>query len=482
MYAVLYVCEVEKMTLMVYNYMSRRKEEFKPLSPPHVKMYVCGPTVYDDSHIGHARTYVSFDVIRRYLEFKGYNVKYVSNITDIDDKIIKRANELGVSYAEISTRYMLSFFEDMKALNIKPASIHPLATAHIPDMIEIIETLIAKGYAYVADGDVYYDVRKFKDYGKLSKQSIEEMKAGARVEPSEKKKFPLDFALWKSAKPGEPSWPSPWGRGRPGWHIECSSMILRHLGPQIDIHGGGQDLIFPHHENEIAQSEAATGKQFVKYWMYVGFLTIKGHKMSKSLGNFITIKDALKKWDAEAIRLFMLSTHYRSPIDFTEDSMSTSENTLKRLYITKRNLMQALEDAEDTNHLSQTEQEFLNTISKVKDNFITAMDDDFSTPQALAEFFKFVRELNSKLDNIKNKKVLQEAKSFFDIVSNIFGILESDIYINVDFRKLLEMLLDVRNELRKRKLYDLADEIRSKLRDMGIEIQDTKEGTKYYFT
>ncbi|MGQ4832840.1 MAG: cysteine--tRNA ligase [Candidatus Asgardarchaeia archaeon] len=469
------------MALTVYNYLSRSKEEFVPLSPPNVKMYVCGPTVYDNSHIGHARTYIAFDVIRRYLEFKGFNVKYVMNITDIDDKIIRKANELKVSYAEVSTKYMLSFFEDMKALNVKPASIHPLATAHIPDMIEIIETLIEKGYAYVADGDVYYDVRKFKDYGKLSRQSIEEMKAGARIEPSEKKKFPLDFALWKSAKPNEPSWPSPWGRGRPGWHIECSSMILRHLGPQIDIHGGGQDLIFPHHENEIAQSEAATGKQFVKYWMYTGFLTIKGHKMSKSLGNFITIKEALKKWDAEAIRLFMLSTHYRSPIDFNEDAIITAENTLRRLYITKKNLIQALEDSKESDDISSIEREFLKTLENINNAFMAAMDDDFSTPQALAEFYTFIRELNSKLENIRTRKVLLTAKSFLDTVSDIFGILQHEESAEVDFRKLLELLLNVRNELRKRKLYDLADEIRSKLREMNIEIQDTKEGTRYYF-
>ncbi|MEQ9715024.1 MAG: cysteine--tRNA ligase [Candidatus Asgardarchaeum sp.] len=468
------------MSIKIYNYLTKTKEEFKPLNSPLVKMYVCGPTVYDHSHVGHARTYIAFDVIRRYLEYRGYRVKYVMNITDIDDKIIKKANALNVSYAEVSTKYLLSFFEDLHSLNIKPADVHPLATAHIPDMIELIERLIKKGLAYVADGDVYYDVRKFKEYGKLSKQSIEDMKAGARIEPTEKKRFPLDFALWKAAKPGEPFWPSPWGYGRPGWHIECSAMVMRHLGEQIDIHGGGLDLIFPHHENEIAQSEGATGKQFAKYWMYTGLLTIRGDKMSKSLGNIITIKEALKKWDPGALRLFVLTTHYRSPIDFSEESLESATASLKRLYTVRQNLRIAIEEADERKELNDAEKKFMEIIRKSKDEFIKHMDDDFNTPQALATLFTFVRLLNLYLDKLKARSVIEKADSFLEEVIDVFGIPKEEEGISVDFKKLLELIINVRSELRRNKMYELSDLIREKLRELGIELQDTKKGTRYY--
>lgn len=330
--------------MLIYNTLTRRKEEFVPINGNKVNIYTCGPTVYDFFHVGNARVFITFDMVRNYLKFRGYDVTFVQNFTDIDDKMIKRANEEDITVKELGERFIAEYFKDADALGIQRADVHPRATEHINDIINLIEILIDKGYAYVVDGDVYYEARKFKEYGKLSRQNVDELEAGARIEPGEKKRDPMDFALWKAQKPGEPAWDSPWGKGRPGWHIECSVMAMRYLGETIDIHGGGPDLIFPHHENEIAQSEAATGKPFAKYFMHVGYLNINNQKMSKSLGNFFTVRDILKKYDPEVLRFFMLSSHYRSPINFSEDLMQQAKNSLERLY----NALYSMEHLEGT--------------------------------------------------------------------------------------------------------------------------------------
>jgi len=461
---------------------------FEPLDPPTVKMYVCGPTVYDLSHLGHARTYIAFDVIRRYLEFLGYSVIYVVNITDVEDKIIKRAQEKGVSPFEIAEEYTKEYFKDIEALQIKKADINPKVTEHIPDIIEVVKGLIDKGYAYVADGDVYFDVLKFHDYGKLSHQSLEELKAGARVEVSEKKKHPADFALWKKSKEGEPSWDSPWGPGRPGWHIECSVMSMKYLGEQLDIHGGGQDLIFPHHENEIAQSEAYTGKKpFAKYWMHTGLVMVRGERMGKSLGNFVTIKELLKKFNAEAIRFFVLSTHYRSPIDFTWERIEQANSSLERLYNTIENIEVALRESDInyTYNLEGLDLDFYRNLIRDERKFFEAMNSDFNTPLAISALFEVSSHVNSYLRNINkpNGVLLSRAYKFLMNVGEIFGLFsrfkvkpeEKEEYDLIE--KLVTLIIDIRSEARRRKDWETADKIREKLKELGIFLEDTKEKT-----
>lgn len=483
--------------LKVYNTLTRKKEPFIPMEEGKVKMYVCGMTTYSDAHIGHARTYVAFDVIRRYLEYKGYEVFYVQNITDIDDKIINAANEKGMDPLEYSAYYAKRCLDDMNRLGIKPANLYPKATEHINEMIKCIEKLIEKKFAYVADGDVYFSVEKFKDYGKLSKQNLQQIKAGARIQPGEKKRKPEDFALWKSAKPNEPKWQSPWGAGRPGWHIECSVMSSKYLGMPFDIHGGGQDLIFPHHENEIAQSEAAYGKRFVNYWLHSGMLKVRGEKMSKSLGNIINIRDALKQWDAEVLRFFFVSYHYRSPADFSEEALKNAENALKRLKEVKVKLEEKAQEGKlDEKELDEKEKEYLEEIKNLRRNFEEAMDDDFNTPKALEAIFDFVKETNKFLmENEKpNGKLCRYALDEFLKVANVLTLLQEEKKINEkalfelarkyeikekDAIKIIEKLIEIRKNARMEKNYKFADEIRDDLKKAGILLEDIGKETKW---
>ena len=469
------------MAIRVYNTLTKQKEEFRPIREGEVRMYVCGPTVYDYTHLGHARTYIAFDVIRRYLEHRGYTVLMVMNFTDIDDKIIRRANETGEDPKELAERFLRYFLEDMKALKVKPADIYPRVTEHIADIIDFVKKLQEKGYAYEGSDGVYFEVQKFKDYGKLSGIKLEELRKGARVEPGEGKKNPEDFALWKKAKPGEPKWESPWGEGRPGWHIECSTMSTKYLGESFDIHGGGNDLIFPHHENEIAQTEACTGQQWVRYWLHTGFLMVNGEKMSKSLGNFVTIREMLERYDPEVIRLFVLQRHYRSPLDYTEEGMEHAKNNLQRLYNTLENIRVAMERAEISFKWGQEEFEAYEAIRNAREKFYEAMDDDFNTAEAMKAVFEASNAVNRYLTKVEKPKesILRKAMEFFRIVSDVFGIFE-DYFREQragEEEALIRLLIDVRAQLRKERNFALADKIRAELREMGIQLEDTPQGT-----
>ncbi|QDA31303.1 cysteine--tRNA ligase [Thermococcus indicus] len=469
------------MAIRVYNTLTKRKEEFRPLRDGEVRMYVCGPTVYDYTHLGHARTYVAFDVIRRYLEHRGYTVLMVMNFTDIDDKIIRRANETGEDPRELAERFLRLFLEDMKALKVKPADVYPRVTEHMDDIIEFVRKLQEKGYAYEGSDGVYFEVQRFRDYGKLSGIKLEELRKGARVEPGEGKKNPEDFALWKKAKPGEPKWESPWGEGRPGWHIECSTMSTKYLGESFDIHGGGNDLIFPHHENEIAQTEACTGHEWVKYWLHTGFLMVNGEKMSKSLGNFVTIREMLERYDPEVIRLFILQRHYRSPLDYTEEGIEHARNNLERLYNTLENIRVAMERADIAFKWGQEEFEAYEAIRNAREKFYSAMDDDFNTAEALKAVFEASNAVNRYLTKAEKPKesILRKALEFFRIVSEVFGIFE-DYFREQragEEEALIQLLIDVRAQLRKERNFALADRIRAELREMGIQLEDTPQGT-----
>jgi len=449
--------------MKVFNTLSGQKEEFSPQGD-EVKMYVCGVTPYDDAHIGHAMSYVVFDVIRRYLQFRGYKVKYVQNITDVDDKIIDRANQLGISASELAEKYTKSYFDDMDALNIGRADIYPRATGEIPKIIEVIQGLIDKGYAYPAQGSVYFRVRRVPDYGKLAHRSLESMVPSECAVGSEDKEDPMDFALWKAAKPGEPSWESPWGQGRPGWHIECSAMSLKYLGDTLDIHGGGQDLIFPHHENEIAQSESFTGKKpFVKYWLHNGLLQLGESKMSKSLGNLITIKEALDKYSADAIRIFILSSHYRSPLTYSEEGLEAAEKGADRL----RQAVHGEGRGERADRRAATD--------IYRQRFIEAMDDDFNTAQAMATLFDLAREINraeeAGFNAVESRETLKELASILGLT------LKTPEMPSLDAEPFIQLLISIRNQLREAKQFQLADEIRAKLAELGIILEDTPEGT-----
>ncbi|NJE06107.1 cysteine--tRNA ligase [Thermococcus sp. M36] len=469
------------MAIRVYNTLTRQKEEFRPINEGEVRMYVCGPTVYDYTHLGHARTYIAFDVIRRYLEHRGYTVLMVMNFTDIDDKIIRRANETGEDPKELAEKFLKYFLEDMKALKVKPADIYPRVTEHIEDIIDFVRKLQEKGYAYEGSDGVYFEVRKFKDYGKLSKIKLDDLVKGARVEPGEGKKKPEDFALWKKAKPGEPKWSSPWGEGRPGWHIECSTMSTKYLGESFDIHGGGNDLIFPHHENEIAQTEACTGHEWVKYWMHTGFLMVNGEKMSKSLGNFVTIREMLQRYDPEVIRLFVLQRHYRSPLDYTEEGMEHARNNLERLYNTLENIRVAMERAEISFRWGSEEFETYEAIRDARKKFYEAMDDDFNTAEALKAVFEVSGAVNRYLSRVERPKesILRKAWEFFRIVSEVFGLFEDYFKEQKagEEEALIELLIEVRAQLRKERNFALADKIRAELRELGIQLEDTPQGT-----
>jgi len=494
------------MTLQLYNTLSRTKEPFIPLETGKVKMYVCGMTVYSDAHIGHARTYVAFDVIRRYFEYKGNKVFYVQNITDVDDKIIAAANKQGIDPLAYSQRFTDRCLTDLDALGVRRADLYPKASETIPEMIQMIGQIIQHGYGYVADGDVYFSVESFEDYGKLSGQNIAEMKKGARVEPGEQKRNPLDFALWKKAKPGEPVWSSPWGPGRPGWHIECSAMSCSILGPTFDIHGGGMDLQFPHHENEVAQAQAATGKQFARYWMHIGLLTINGEKMSKSIGNIINIKDLLHRWDAEVLRMFFAQAHYRSPPDFSEKALTDIEKGRERLYRVKERLQEHAKgtSSQDPSRLTRTEQEqqYLKTIAAFQQEFEDAMDDDFNTPKAFASLYEFVNKTNRFFEQhpMPTPELCHHALEIFLRISSVLTLFQPQTHpsdkndsavINTlqqllhsygktamipTMETLLQALLETRQEARKKKDYKTADDIRKTLDHLGFEIQDTASG------
>lgn len=461
--------------MKLFNTLTRKKEEFVPITPGEVKMYVCGPTVYNYFHIGNARPFTVFDVLRRYLEFRGYKVTYVQNFTDVDDKIIKKSNEEGVSAKEISERYIDEYFKDADAIGIKRADIHPKVTENITEIIDYIKSLIEKGYAYEVNGDVYYNTNKFNEYGKLSKQSIEELESGARIEVNEIKKNPTDFALWKKQKPGEPGWDSPWGLGRPGWHIECSVMSTKYLGETIDIHAGGQDLVFPHHENEIAQSEAFTGKPFARYWVHNGYITINNEKMSKSKNNFFTVRDILKEFDSEVVRFFLLSAHYRNPINFSRELMQQAKNALDRLYNAKENLDHLLKNKE-AETMKAGEQEVFDSLLKHKDKFIGAMDDDLNTADAIAAIFELVKEINTKIDVEASKELIEKALGLFEELAEVLGLVSREKE-NLDDE--IERLIEERQKARKERNFALADKIRDDLKAQGIVLEDTPQGVKW---
>ncbi|KYK26193.1 hypothetical protein AYK20_03875 [Thermoplasmatales archaeon SG8-52-1] len=495
------------MTLKIYNTLTRKKEIFKPVENKKVKMYVCGMTVYSDAHIGHARTYFAFDVIRRYLKYKGFAVTYVQNITDVDDKIIAAANKEGVDALEYSRRFTDICLGDLDKLGIRRADIYPKASETIPEMIKLIQKIIDRGYGYESGGDVYFSVEKFKKYGILSGQKLEDLMSGVRIDPEDKKHNPFDFALWKEAKPNEPFWESPWGKGRPGWHIECSTMSSKFLGLPFDIHGGGMDLRFPHHENEIAQAEAATGKKFAKYWIHIGLLTVDGEKMSKSIGNIINVKDLLKKWDAEVVRFFYAQAHYRSPPDFNEKALKDAKKGLIRIQRLKEKLVNISNDNTiykiEEKDLTKKELAYLKIINEFKTEFEKAMDDDFNTPQAVSIIFDFVNKSNKFLERYSNsnkeligfaldtliklgdvltlfqsdliKSEISDDKGMFEKVYNIIIKYNKEVK-EKNIEKLLNLLLDIRQKARKNKDWKTADDIRKELDDIGFEIQDTSDG------
>lgn len=464
--------------MRLYNTLTKRKEEFVPLREGEVRMYSCGPTVYDYFHIGNARPFIIFDTLRRYLEYKGYKVIFVQNFTDIDDKMIKRANEEGITVKELGDRFINEYFKDADALGIKRATFHPRATQHIGDMIALIKKLIEKGVAYEVNGNVYFDTSAFPEYGKLSGQKLEELEAGARVEVEEGKRNPMDFALWKAQKPGEPAWDSPWGKGRPGWHIECSVMAMKYLGDTIDIHAGGQDLIFPHHENEIAQSEAVTGKPFARYWLHNGYINVNNQKMSKSLGNFFTVREILERFDPEVVRFFMLSAHYRNPINFSEDMLRQAQSALERLYNCKTNLLHLMENAAQK-ELSEEEKAFVQRLAGYKEKFEEAMDDDINTADALAAIFDMVRDINSQLNPNSAKQAVERAYALLDELTGVLGLLRKDPRQELDPE--IKALIEKRQQARKEKNWALADQIRDELRARGIILEDTPQGVRVIF-
>ena len=460
--------------MRIFNTMTRQKEEFIPNNPDEVKIYACGPTVYNYIHIGNARPLCVFDVLRRYLEYKGYNVKFVQNFTDVDDKIIKRANEEGITFEEVSKKYIEEFWTDANGLNFKKASVHPKATENIDEIINIIKTLEEKGYAYAVDGDVYFRTLRFKEYGKLSHQPIEDLQSGARIAIGEKKENPLDFALWKAAKEGEPYWDSPWGKGRPGWHIECSAMNKRFLGDTIDIHCGGQDLIFPHHENEIAQSECANGCTFSKYWMHNGYINVDNVKMSKSLGNFKTVREIANVYGYEVIRYFLISSHYRSPINYSLEIIEQCKSALERLYTCRESLDFALKNAKDI----PDDEELIKKLNSHREQFITAMDDDLNTADGVAAVFELVKDINTSiLDKEVSKNVCQTAAAVFDELCDVLGILYNRKNNDVDSD--IEALIEERQQARANKDWATADRIRDELKAKGIILKDTPQGVTW---
>ncbi len=462
--------------MKLYNTLTQKKETFVPIEAGKVRMYSCGPTVYNYFHIGNARPFIVFDVLRRFLEYTGYEVTFIQNFTDVDDKIINRSHEEGISPGDVSEKYIQEYFTDADALGIKRASVHPKVSEHMPEIIAMIKTLEEKGLAYNVDGNVYYHVDAFKDYGKLSKQSIDDLKSGARIDVNDEKHSPLDFALWKKKKDGEPYWESPWGQGRPGWHIECSAMSKKHLGETIDIHGGGQDLIFPHHENEIAQSEGCCGKPFANYWVHNGYINIDNEKMSKSKGNFFTVRDIAKTVDLEAVRMFLLMAHYRSPVNFSEPLLQQAASALERLYTAKFQMVFLLENA-TAETATEAEQTWIDALVKYKHDFIAAMDDDINTADAIAVIFELVRDLNSNLDATSSQSAIIAGQNIFAELTTVLGLAVKDKETNLDAA--VEDLIAQRQAARKAKDFKRADEIRDELLAQGIVLEDTREGVKW---
>ncbi len=460
--------------MRIYNSMTRKKETFVPLQEGKVGLYACGPTVYNYFHIGNARPFIVFDVLRRYLEYRGYEVTFVQNFTDIDDKLIRRAAEENTTVAEVAEKYIREYFVDAKALGIRPATVHPRATEHIPQIIALIERLMAKGLAYVSNGDVYFRVRAFPAYGCLCGQNLEDLESGARVGVDEQKEDPLDFALWKAQKPGEPAWDSPWGPGRPGWHIECSAMSTTYLGETFDIHGGGKDLLFPHHENEIAQTSGATGKPYVRYWMHNGFINIDNEKMSKSKGNFFTVRDISKEFDLEAVRMFMLSAHYRSPINFSRDLIEAAQSSLERLYIARDQLAFLLSNACDAEP-DEAARAFMEACDTAEARFVEAMDDDLNTADALAALFDLVREVHRLAPvGVSRQAVAHGQKRLTDLCGVLGLLMRQEDAVPAE----VQALVDQRAQARRERNWALSDELRERIKALGYVLEDTKAGQK----
>lgn len=467
--------------MKLFNTMTMKKEEFTPIEPGKVRMYACGPTVYNYIHVGNARPIIMFDVLRRYFEYRGYEVTFVQNFTDVDDKIINRALEENISSDKVAEKYIAEYFTDAKSLGVTPATIHPRATENIQEIIDMVQTLIDKGYAYEAQGDVYYRTTKFAGYGKLSHQPLEDLQAGARIDVNDIKENPMDFALWKSAKPGEPYWESPWGKGRPGWHIECSAMSVKYLGKTIDIHCGGQDLAFPHHENEIAQSEAANGCTFVNYWVHNGFISIDNKKMSKSLGNFFTVREAAEAYGYENIRMFMLMSHYRSPLNYSGEILVQAQNALERMKTARENLKFLMKNG-DGDELKAEEEAFTKSLPKYRERFIEAMEDDFNTADAIAVIFELVREANtaSSAEKVPSKAMAKCALDMLEELAGVLGIFYSaDISESGESDSEIEALIQARQDARKAKNWAEADRIRDELKAQGIILEDTPQGVKW---
>jgi cysteinyl-tRNA synthetase len=462
------------MTIQLYNTLTRKKEEFVPLEEGKVKMYVCGPTVYNYIHIGNARPAIVFDTVRRYFEYRGYDIQYVSNFTDVDDKLIRAANQLGEDVPTIANRFIEAYFEDVSALGCKKADIHPRVMENMDIIIDFIDQLVKKGYAYESEGDVYFRTRKFDDYGKLSHQSIDDLQVGARIEVGEKKQDDMDFALWKAAKEGEIFWESPWGIGRPGWHIECSAMAKKYLGETIDIHAGGQDLTFPHHENEIAQSEALTGKTFARYWMHNGYINIDNEKMSKSLGNFVLVHDIIKAHNPQVLRFFMLSVHYRNPINYSEELLDSTKAAYERLTTSYQNLQHR---KESSTNLTNNNQEWLEKIEALQDEFIKAMDDDFNTAKAISVLFDLSKLANYYL--LEKNTAVEVIDKFTEQFNELFNVLGLTLEATELLDEEIDALIEQRIQARKDRNFQLSDQIRDQLKEMNIILEDTPQGTRW---
>lgn len=462
--------------MKIYNTLTRKKEEFVPIDKDNVKMYSCGPTVYDYFHIGNARPFIVFDTMRRYLEYRGYKVTFVQNFTDIDDKMIKRANAEGITVKELGDRFIKEYFDDSHALGIHEASVHPKATENIDAIIDIVKRLEDNGYAYEVNGNVYFSTKKFREYGKLSKQPLEDLEAGARIDVNDEKRDAMDFALWKAQKPGEPAWESPWGMGRPGWHIECSAMANKYLGETIDIHSGGQDLIFPHHENEIAQSECANGKPFANYWMHNGYINIDNKKMSKSLGNFFTVRDIRKKYDSEVIRYFMLSAHYRNPINFSDTLMEQAKTAVERVYTCLENLEFLLKNSEEKEY-TESDKTILSKLEEYKDKYLAAMDDDLNTAGAIGVIFEIVYLANTDVSAETSTSVIEKVIEEIRSLGGVMGLFAKTNEKSLDEE--VEALIEERNAARKAKDWAKADAIRDKLKEMNIVLKDTPNGVQW---
>ena len=460
--------------MKIFNSQTRTKEEFVPVTPGEVHIYSCGPTVYDFFHIGNARPFIMFDLLRRYFEWRGYKVKFVQNFTDIDDKMIKRANEEGITVKELGDRFIQEYYTDAAGLGVRPATVHPRATEHIGDIIGLIRKLEKKGFAYEVNGDVYFDTEQDRDYGKLTGQNLEDLEMGARIDVDETKRHPMDFALWKAQKPGEPAWPSPWGMGRPGWHIECSAMSMKYLGETIDIHCGGKDLLFPHHENEVAQSECATGKPFVHYWMHNGHINVDGEKMSKSLGNFFTVRDIAKHYDLEAVRMFMISAHYRSPVNFSDKMIEQAQTALERLYNARDNWIYALDHAQDR-PLNEQEAAFVEQLPKFREAFIEDMDDDLNTASAIGRLFDLVKQGNTVISADTARSAISAALDLLNELTGVLGILRRE---NDAIPEEIQQLVEQRTAARAAKNWAESDRLRDEIAVKGFVVEDTREGAK----